>query len=121
MAAENIEIRIGDVVRGFRTGLYGLSRAIDAAGVSQVAFFEGLAAGNTFYFLCLFYGAAVHYARHRKQPVDFSDSDVAEWIEEAGMERMQEVSDAIIKTVKQKEPEEKNQPAPETGPILKAG
>jgi hypothetical protein len=90
------EFEVGDpkVKRGFKFGTYALAVASEKNGVSLSALLKKIGIGevgaevDVMALLHVFYGAAAHYAKHQKQEIDFSESDVSDWIDELGLEEI---------------------------------
>lgn len=94
------EFKIGDVERGFKFGTYAFAIACDKdkCNLTELQIRCGLSKKNgekievnLLSLLRLFYGAAVHYAEHKKQKIDFSEADVSDWTDELGLEKVQEI------------------------------
>jgi hypothetical protein len=64
----------------------------------------------TFYFCC-----AKHHAMSNKQPVDFLEVDVSDWLDELGQQKMAEITTELFKVYLLK-----NLPALETGQVLQS-
>jgi hypothetical protein len=94
------EFEIEGKKRGFKFGTYAMAVACeyDKCVLSDILKRIGvpyLVDGekkkdkvNIMSLLHIFYGAAVHYAEHKKQPVDFSTSDISDWVDELGLEKV---------------------------------
>lgn len=101
---------------GFKFGTMALAVAEKKEGKSLKQVFESLSEGKVgvMLMLHLFYGAAVQYADSKKQEVDFSVSDVSDWIDEIGIESATEM---ISQGFSQYVP--KNSPSPaKTGEMI---
>jgi hypothetical protein len=46
---------------------------------------------NIMSLLHIFYGAAVHYAQSQKRKADFQPSDVSDWLDELGLDKVNEI------------------------------
>jgi hypothetical protein len=57
-----------------------------------------------------YYGCAVAYHESKKLPIDFKPSDVSDWLDELGEERLTEITKSLFKV-----PEIKNVQTPEVG------
>lgn len=107
----NYEFNIDDKKVGFRFGTYSLSISMKKNQCSSLGeFFEKVLSQDLQALLDLFYGAAVHYASHKKIVVDFNDSDVSDWIDEIGFDKSTEM---MMDMIKQYNP--KNSQPPATG------
>lgn len=76
--------------RGFKFGTYAMAIAQKRSGAKGVVeLLSKLQAGGGDFMtlLDLFYGAAENYAEHKKIPVDFTMSDVSDWVDEMGFEK----------------------------------
>jgi hypothetical protein len=84
------DFTISEKPRGFKFGTYALKVATDLEKCSLSDFMlkfssdEGLRNINIGTLINVFYGAAVHYAKSKKQEIDFNDADVSDWIDELG-------------------------------------
>lgn len=105
-----IEVEINGVKRGFKFGTYTFKLITEITGITDVNEIFGSLSGQNLGFLPAFYFAcAKHYSLSNKQPVDFTEVDVADWIDEMGVEKAHEVLSELVKayTVKnQKAPQE---------------
>lgn len=89
------EFTIGDKQRGLKFGMYGLKLAceFEQCTLDQLLFRigngggAGVSAGTL---LNIFFGAATHYAKSKKQEIDFNDMDVSDWIDEIGLQKSME-------------------------------
>jgi hypothetical protein len=106
-----VEFEVFGKTRGFKLGTYTFKLINQEAGTKTVEeVFEKLKEKRedfacTFYWCC-----AKHWAMSAKQDVDFSEVDVADWLDELGLEQMQTISAQLFKTYITK-----NLKAPETG------
>jgi hypothetical protein len=118
------EFEVFEKKRGFKFGTYGISVACEKEGCSIDELYKkcgipyngknGLVKSdkpNIKALLHLFFGAAVHYTEHKKQEVDFSVSDVADWLDEIGLEKINQI---IVDGLNQYVPKNSNSLA-ETG------
>lgn len=84
------EFKIGDRDRGFKFGTYALkvSTELEKCSLSDLMLKfsseDELRNVSISTLLNIFYGAAVHYAKSKKQEIDFNDADVSDWIDELG-------------------------------------
>jgi hypothetical protein len=95
------DFKVGGQDRGFKFGTYAFAIACDREKCSmdqlldRIGINEGKKA-NLLSLLNLFYGAAVHYAEHKKTPIDFGPSDVSDWLDEVGLtETMKMISEGL--------------------------
>jgi hypothetical protein len=116
------EFEIGEpkVKRGFKFGTYAFAIACEKDDCPLNVLLQRIGVGadevsinkvNVMTLLRVFYGAAVHYAEHVKQPADFSQSDVSDWVDELGLERINEI---LTNGLSQYVPKNSNSPT-ETG------
>jgi hypothetical protein len=94
------EFEIEGKKRGFKFGTYAFAVACDQdksvlsdllkkIGVPYEVDGEKRADPvNIMSLLNVFYGAAVHYAKHKKQGVDFTPDEVSDWLDELGLEKV---------------------------------
>lgn len=89
------EFEVSGVKRGFKFGTYALGitekeeerpvseilRQLEPKGVSL----------SILTLLNIFYGAAVAYSESKKQTQDFVKSDVSDWLDELGLEKVYEM------------------------------
>lgn len=87
------EFEVSGQKRGFKFGTMALAIAEEKEGKSLQSIFKSLSEGKASMMLLLhiLYGAAVQYATHAKQSVDFTVSDVSDWIEEIGFDAATEM------------------------------
>lgn len=109
------EFKIGDRDRGFKFGTYAFAIACEKDKCSMTELFDRCGVTGKkiqlMSLLRLFYGAAVHFALHKKTDVDFSESDVSDWLDDLGLEKVQEMMQSGLQTY-----EPKNSKSPqETG------
>lgn len=111
MIRNTYEIEIDGKLRGFRGGTLSIGIACRESGaVTTDEFFDKLSAGDIVCALSLFYGAAYQYAKHNKQPIDFTSSHVSDWLDEIGTEKAREITNILLESFKPKNPR-----PPETG------
>jgi hypothetical protein len=75
---------------GFKLGTMALAIAEEKEGKSLKELLESLTSKDvkTITILNIFYGAAVQYADHKRKPIDFTLSDISDWCEEIGFEKL---------------------------------
>ena len=103
MISQTIQVDIEGRQRGFRFGTYALAVACKESGCATVEQFFGSFIGvdkpeSQLNILNLFYGAACQYANHKKEPVDFNSTDVSEWLDLLGSEKVTEMFTEFLKT-----------------------
>jgi hypothetical protein len=110
------EFEVGEpkAKRGFKFGTYAFAVACekDKSTLSQLLKKIGVgespgASVDVMSLLNLFYGAAVHYAKHKKTEIDFNDSDVSDWIDELGIDQ---VNRFLVEGFQQYAPKNSNSP-----------
>ena len=95
------EFEISGQPRGFKFGTYAFSIACERDGncdlnelFKRCGFAYKVDGGlksdspNLKTLLHLFFGAAVHYAEHKRHSLDFTLSDVSDWLDEIGLEKL---------------------------------
>lgn len=92
-----------DETKGFKFGTYAFAIACeqDKCTLSEILKRIGIPYEvdgikksdpvNIMSLLNIFYGAAVHYAHSQKHKVDFQPSDVSDWLDELGIEKVNEI------------------------------
>jgi hypothetical protein len=92
-----------DETKGFKFGTYAFAVACeqDKCTLSEILKRIGIPYEqdgkqkvepvNIMSLLNIFYGAAVHYAQSQKRKADFQPSDVSDWLDELGLERVNEI------------------------------
>src|SRR5687768_3326158 len=87
------EFEIEGQKRGFKFGMMALAITEQKEGKSLKQIFDLLSEGRAEIMLTLhlFYGAAVQYADSNKMPVNFSVSDVSDWIDDIGLDAATEM------------------------------
>lgn len=111
-----VEFEVFGKTRGFKLGTYTfklINQEADTKTVQDV--FSRLKESDhsfvcTFYFCC-----AKHWAMSTKNEIDFTEVDVADWIDELGEKRASEITSELFKVYTGK-----NQTAPETGQELQS-
>lgn len=115
-----------DETRGFKFGTYAFAVACeyDKCSVSDILKRIGIPYEvdkqtkadpvNIMSLLHLFYGAAVHYAKSNRLSQDFNTSDVSDWLDELGIEK---VSQILSNGLNQYSPKNSNSLA-ETGEMI---
>lgn len=84
-------------VRGFKFGTYAFAVACEKDNCAMDVLLKRIGVGqtapkvNVMSLLRVFYGAAVHYAEHKKTQIDFNQSDVSDWLDEIGLEKVNEI------------------------------
>lgn len=107
-----MEFEVFGKIRGFKFGTYTFKLINQATGTKTVQDVftklnehdEGFTC--TFYFCC-----AKHWAMSKKQEVDFDEVEVADWLDELGMDKVRETTTELFKAYISK-----NQIAPAMGP-----
>lgn len=105
------EIQIGGTKRGFKFGTLSMGIACQKENCTLgelITKIEGECQPMTV--IHIIYGGAVSYAKSKKLPVDFDESDVSDWIDQLGFEISMKLLKAGLEVY-----EPKNSPAPETG------
>jgi hypothetical protein len=103
--------------RGFKFGTYAFAVACEEDNCTLDELFKRIGVGqgkpkvNLLALLNTFYGAAVAYAKGKKQDVDFAVDDVSDWLDHLGVDKVYAtLSDGLTQYVP------KNSPPPmETG------
>lgn len=81
------ELKIGDKVRGFKFGTYQMSITCQKENCTLgelIVKLDGDVQPLTV--LHVIYGAAVSFAKSKKQVIDFDESDVSDWLDELGFD-----------------------------------
>ena len=81
------ELKIGDKTRGFKFGTYSMSITCQKENCTLgelILKLDGEAQPLTV--LHVIYGAAVSFAKSKKQVVDFDESEVSDWLDELGFD-----------------------------------
>jgi len=111
-----MEFEVFGKTRGFKLGTYTFKLINQASGTKTIEeVFERMKAGgtdfaSTFYFCC-----AKHYAMSNKAPIDFEEVDVADWLDELGLEKVGEITTELFQVYTSK-----NVKAPATGQVLQS-
>ena len=111
-----MEFEVFGKQRGFKLGTYTFKLINQIAGTKTIEdVFERMKSNDidfnlTFYFCC-----AKHYAMSNKQPIDFLEVDVSDWLDELGQAKMTEITTELFKVYLLK-----NLPAPATGQVLQS-
>jgi hypothetical protein len=95
------EFEVGEpkVKRGFKFGTYAFAIACekDKCILSEILHRIGVGVDpsqariNIMSLLHVFYGAAVHYTVSKKIKQDFDTSDVSDWLDELGLDKVNEI------------------------------
>lgn len=87
------EFEVDGKKRGFKFGTYAFAVACEKEGcsINELQKRIGDSNLNIMVLLHLFYGAAVHYAAHKKIEVDFTTSEVSDWLDELGYGKVTEI------------------------------
>lgn len=92
-----------DETKGFKFGTYAFAVACeqDKCTLSEILKRIGIPYEqdgvkkvdpvNIMSLLHIFYGAAVHYAQSQKRKIDFQPSDVSDWLDELGLEKVNQI------------------------------
>lgn len=113
---DNTEFEVFGKQRGFKLGTYTFKLINQAAGTKTIEdVFERLKEGSTDFACTFYFCCAKAYALTNKQPVDFQEWDVADWVDELGHARMSEITTDLFKVYALK-----NLKAPETGQVLQS-
>jgi hypothetical protein len=116
MTVENgvIEIKVDDKTIGFKFGTYTFKIIRELTGIETIEeVFKKLTVSNNAEFIVSFVQAcAIHYAKEKKQEHDFSELEVAGWIDEMGLVASRLMITELIKAYTAK-----NLPAPVTGQL----
>jgi hypothetical protein len=89
------EFEVGGVKRGFKFGMYAFGVAQEKENTTLDQLFVRCGFGNDptrvniLSLVNLFYGAAVHYCHSKNKEVDFTATDVSDWIDELGFDETQ--------------------------------
>ena len=111
-----MEFEVFGKTRGFKLGTYTFKLINQEAGTKTIEeVFERMKSGatdfaSTFYFCC-----AKHYAMSKKQAIDFEEVDVADWLDELGLDKTAQITTELFKVYTSK-----NAEAPETGQVLQS-
>src|SRR5688572_1402738 len=80
------ELQIGGKTRGFKFGTYSMSITCQKENCTLGELILKLDDAQPLTVLHVIYGAAVAFAKSKKQTVDFDESDVSDWLDELGFE-----------------------------------
>lgn len=99
------EVEINGVKRGFKFGTYQLSIVCDIENCSLTEISARLKKANLTTVLNVLFAAAKSYCKSNKLPDDFDVVDVADWIDELGLDKGMELINKGLKAedVKKKE------------------
>jgi hypothetical protein len=103
-----IEFKIGDRERGLSFGMNTIKIITDLTGIKPLEeIFGKLKDQDLTFVMTFFYACALHYAKSKKQDIDFTEFDTNEWMDELGLERVKEMIGQLFQTFNLK-----NYPAP---------
>ena len=106
-----IEFDIDGKKRGLKFGTYTFQIINELTGTTTVQeVFDELKKGMPGFATAFYFACAKHYAMSKKQPIDFEQVDVADWMDELGTDKVAEITGTLFHTYLQK-----NLPAPMTG------
>lgn len=120
------EFEISGQQRGFKFGTYALGVACEQDKTTLSELFKKIGVPyeengqkktdsvNIMSLLHVFYGAAVHFAKHKKQSVDFGPEDVSDWLDELGIEK---VNSILVDGLNQYQPKNSNSLAETREPV----
>lgn len=100
MIRNTIEIELPDKRKvGFRTGMLAIGVACSKMKArSTEELFARIGSIDVHATIALYYGAAYDYNESKGKEVDFTMSDVADWIQEMGDENAKKVSDTLLES-----------------------
>lgn len=108
-----MEFEVFGKQRGFKLGTYTFKLINQLTGTKTVEEVINKLKENDEGFTCSFYFCcAKHYALSNKQEIDFQEVDVADWLDELGIERVMEITTELFKVYVSK-----NQTAPTMGQV----
>ena len=111
-----MEFEVFGKKRGFKLGTYTFKLINQAAGTTTIEeVFERMKSGSTDFASTFYFCCAKHYAMSNKTVIDFEEVDVADWLDELGLEKMAEITTELFKVYTSK-----NVKAPETGQVLQS-
>lgn len=97
--------------RGFKFGTYTFKLINEATGTKTVQdVFNRLNEKDEGFTISFYFCCAKHWTLSRKEEVDFSEVDVADWLDELGVGKVGEITTELFKAYLAK-----NQIAPTTG------
>lgn len=113
---EITEFEIGGKRRGFKLGTYTFKLINQVTGTKSIEeVFDKMKSKDSDFNLSVYFCCAKHYAMSNKQPIDFEEVDVADWIDEVGLDKMSEITAELFKVYLLK-----NLKAPATGQVLQS-
>lgn len=106
-----MEFEVFGKKRGFKFGTYTFKLINEIAGTKTVQdVFDKLKENDEGFTLTVYFCCAKHWALSNKQEVDFTEVEVADWLDELGKEKVGEITLELFKVYFSK-----NQIAPTTG------
>lgn len=96
------EVEVNGVKRGFKFGPLAIAIGEREDGCKAGELFKKISEGDQLAILNLFYGAAVNYCKAKKAAVEFTASDVADWVYEMGIEKAMAVYSAGLSAFTEK-------------------
>lgn len=85
------EVEIKGTKRGFKFGPLAVAIAEKEDGCKAGELFRKIEQNEQLAVISLFYGSAVEYCKVKSIKQDFTISDVAEWLEEIGADKLSEI------------------------------
>lgn len=110
MQRKVFEIEVDGVVRGFRFNMLSHAKAEKLLETDLVGLAKRISQKDLEAILIMMYAGAVNYTEGKGLKVDYTAADVTDWLESAGLEKVQEMLLEAMKT-----PTPKNLEAPATG------
>lgn len=105
------ELKIGDKVRGFKFGTYSMSITCQKENCTLGELILKISGEvQPLTVIHVIYGGAVAYAKSKKLPIDFDESDISDWLDELGFDVGMKLLREGLEVY-----EPKNFVAPETG------
>ena len=107
-----MEFEVFGKKRGFKLGTYTFKLINEVTGTKTIQdVFDRFKENDEGYTCSFYYCCAKHYSLSNKQQVDFTEVDVADWLDELGPDKVREITTELFKVYLSK-----NQIAPqETG------
>lgn len=113
------EIEVSGVKQGLKFGMLASGYFCQVEGITLKGMTEQLKNPTPLTFVNCVFGAAKSFNESKGLPVDFTVSQVADWIDEIGIEKISEIIFGAMQVYEDKQ--EKNVLTPEENPGLTTG
>jgi hypothetical protein len=89
---------INGQTRGFKLGTYTFKLINELAGTKTIEdVFKGMQSGDVNFIATFYYACAKHHAMSNKQPIDFAEVDVCDWLDELGADETGRITTELIR------------------------